>query len=230
MISTDKFGNKIYPNIFSVLKKFEKILLTHGYIESKDKPNLFSKNIIVESKYKLDLFDQCFDRGKFYADMRGTEEVKIWEDPAPLFYWRFQKPVDLWLRRRLIKTELLSLYKAGCPCRLSFYFHECKEFENISTQTCDEDGVFDWPDGYCIFCKKDFRGEGEFCTPECELKYTETFIYIKCVVCDQPKPHEQIIRHHVCYNPEQTIIVCRGCHLKIHRTNQYPHLKPSHKS
>ncbi|OYT59552.1 hypothetical protein B6U81_05945, partial [Thermoplasmatales archaeon ex4484_30] len=33
-------------------------------------------------------------------------------------------------------------------------------------------------------------------------------------------------RHHISYEPEEIIFVCRNCHLKIHHTGDFPHLKP----
>ncbi|RZN14223.1 MAG: hypothetical protein EF812_05975 [Methanosarcinales archaeon] len=62
MLAKDKFGNIIYPSKFQRLKENGKIILSNGYFESKNKPNLFYKKI---------------PQGQFYADMRGTEEVPI---------------------------------------------------------------------------------------------------------------------------------------------------------
>lgn len=78
MIAKDKFGNVIYSSKFSKLKENEKVLLANGYFESTNKLNLF---------YKKN------PQGWFYADMRGTEEVPIWEDTRPLFYLLTFKPI-----------------------------------------------------------------------------------------------------------------------------------------
>lgn len=36
-------------------------------------------------------------------------------------------------------------------------------------------------------------------------------------------------RHHISYDPEEIIFVCRKCHRKIHYTDDFPHLKPKSK-
>jgi hypothetical protein len=71
MKAEDKFGRRIYPKTFLILKKYGEILAELGWEESRSKPNLF---------YKM------FDEIMVFADMRGTEIVPIWEDPCPLMY------------------------------------------------------------------------------------------------------------------------------------------------
>ena len=39
----------------------------------------------------------------------------------------------------------------------------------------------------------------------------------KCSICG--KSDSKIIKHHTCYEPEETIDVCWTCHNKIHREN-----------
>jgi len=210
MIPVDKFGNRIYSETFIILKKYEKILITQGYQESNKKVNLFAKHTID---------------GSFYADMRGTEEVKIWSDPSPLFYWFLKQTIPSWYRRRLIKIEMKTLFKAGCPCRLSDDNHDGIEGESYIV--CESEGRYDWPDGYCKYCGKDFHNDGDFCSNKCAGEYTEKYLWKKCEVCKQTKPDNQLIKHHITYVPEKTIIVCRSCHHKIHRTAQYINLRPS---
>lgn len=46
----------------------------------------------------------------------------------------------------------------------------------------------------------------------------------ECDLCGDAA--EWIDDHHVSYNPEETIRVCRSCHAEIHNTNKHPSLKP----
>lgn len=211
VIPKDKFGNPIYPSKWIKLKANEKILLSKGYAESVSKPNLFFRKI---------------PEGSFYADMRGTEIVPIWSDTAPLFYWKFHSKIPNWKRRRLIKDELVELYALDCPCRLSFYFHDSEEFERTSTYTDTENCVFDWDDGHCRFCGKDFQNEGSFCSKDCEEKYREK-LKTPCAICGEKIDFRKEVMHHIHYFPEETIFVHADCHNKIHKTNLFPHLKPS---
>jgi len=41
-----------------------------------------------------------------------------------------------------------------------------------------------------------------------------------------PEEVLKLEKHHISYDPEKTIFVCRNCHLRIHHTNDFPHLKP----
>lgn len=47
---------------------------------------------------------------------------------------------------------------------------------------------------------------------------------MKCELCDSES--DWLDEHHVSYEPEETITVCRDCHADIHNTNKYPDLKP----
>lgn len=212
MIPQDKFGRIILPSKFLKLKKNEAVLLARGYREHDRKPNLFCREI---------------HRGRFFADMQGTEGVPIWEDTRPLFYWNFNQRKPKWERRRLIRRELIDLRAAGCSCRLSFYaLFRTEELSSVSTEVDEENGVYIWDDGYCRFCKKDFFNEGTFCSRECEAHYDNT-LKIPCAACDEKIPLFKEVRHHVSYVPEKIVFVHAGCHNVIHKTDRYPHLKPS---
>jgi len=206
----DKFGSTIFNYKFKELKKMEAILIHNGYMESKSKSNLFYKRHML---------------GRFYADMRGTKEVPIWEDTRPLFYWQFKPEVPMWKRRRAIKQELTGLFHVGCPCRLAYDFQmNCEEFKNTSTSV-GEDGTYVWDDGYCEFCGKDFGGDSSFCSKECELKYFDS-LKKPCLACGEKMQLFEGIRHHISYFPERIIFVHSKCHNKIHKTNLFPELKP----
>jgi hypothetical protein len=226
MKAEDKFGNPIFPSTFSKLVQNGKILLSSGYSESRNKPNLFYKRI---------------PQGCLYADMRGTEEVPIWTDTRPLFYWNFNSSVPMWKRRRLIKNELIELYHAECPCRLSFFAPiKAEEFQNTATWISAEQGEYDWDDGYCHRCGKDFQGEGMFCSKDCaEEWYKQERIreiqegqLITCSICKQTNKENlgtKFISHHISYDPEETVMVCLSCHMKIHRSDVYPKFKAKDK-
>lgn len=112
MKPVDKFGRPIYQHIFRKLQEYGKLLELYGYRESIQKPNLFYRTcgIVI-----------------FYADMRGTEIVPIWENPSPLFYWNWRKAnLDAEIRSRTVLIECLRISKMNV--RLSF---ECDEYEDI---------------------------------------------------------------------------------------------------
>lgn len=194
------------------LKEIKQILLRSGYKEAKDKKNLFYR------KNEL---------GCFFADMRGTSMVPIWQDSRPLFYYSFKKEGANWGKRRLIKQELENLFKEGCVCRLS---HESpidnEEFEGTSSFYHEDDGIFIWDDGYCKYCGKDFQGEGSFCSPECKTKCLDE-LKKSCSVCNEKMDFYTGIKHHISYFPEKIVFVHLKCHNKIHKTNLYPHLRPN---
>ena len=89
MKPVDKFGNPIYSKAYEMMLGFGRLLTKHGYVESFKKPNLF--------------YRKAEDGTVYFADMRGTDIVAIWEDPSPLFYWKFTEHVPEWKQRRLIK-------------------------------------------------------------------------------------------------------------------------------
>jgi hypothetical protein len=206
----DKFGKPIYSHVYSILKKNESILLKLGYLESRKHPNLFFKKI---------------KQGWLNADMRGTEEVPIWSDTNPLFFWSFDTNIPLWERRRVIKQELTKLREAGCPCRLSFHYYETTEFEKTNVYMDEKEGIYEWDDGFCRFCSKDFQKDGSYCSLDCEQKFIET-LKTPCQVCGNKIDLYHEVRHHISYFPEKVIFVHASCHNKIHKTDLYPGLKP----
>lgn len=194
------------------LKEIKQILLRNGYKEATNKKNLFYKN------NKL---------GCFFANLRGTSMVPIWQDSRPLFHWQLKKEAPNWQKRRAIKQELKFLFNEGCVCRLSYEFPiGNEEFEGTLVAHHEDDGWFIWDDGYCQYCGKDFQGEGSYCSTECEAKYWDA-LKKPCLVCNEKMDFNTGIRHHVSYLPEKIIIVHIGCHNKIHKTNLYPHLRPN---
>jgi len=209
MIPQDKFGKDIYPNIFKELKRNEEVLLRSGYKEAKGKPNLFFRKT---------------SHGILFADMRGTKDVPMWSDIRPLFFWNFDKSVEKWIRRRLIKQELLSLAKDGCECRITFN-HMAYSDEFPFGCAWGEWELYEWDDGHCRVCGKDFRSDESFCSTECKQTW-EDALKETCKVCDKKILLGKVVMHHVKYFPPEIIAVHASCHNKIHKTNLYPNLRP----
>ena len=154
--------------------------------------------------------------------MRGTEIVPIWEDTNPLFYWNFKDDIPNWKKRRLIDEEYHRLVGTGCRIRIS-----------------DESDEWFLPDedGFCIICRKDFQGDGLYCSDDCEKQdYRKDAAKIvndspACEVCgkkivdewasrilEEKFPHRKI-KHHISYADDKTKLVCAQCHSKIHHSN-----------
>lgn len=210
MIAQDKFGHEIKDYVFRRLLRNGMRLEANGYFESVKKANLFVKKTA---------------EGVYFADMRGTKEVPIWTDTKPLFYWKFEEPVPPWKLRRIIKEELLRLFDVECPCRLSFEFHDSQGFEEVSTYLDEENGIYHWPTGYCELCGRDFEGEGEFCSKECEAANEELY-KARCAKCGVSIDYKNAVDHHITYEPERKVLVCKSCHLKIHKSKKPTALKP----
>lgn len=198
MIPQDKYGNPIYPHIFEKMKKNAKVLMMFGFKESKNKPNLFYLNT---------------DDAVFFADMRSSEIIPIWEDTRPLMYCKFEKEYPEWKQRRIVGEFFGILMENGCACRFSH------EDELLGDHQHSDDN------GYCEFCGKDFQDEGSFCSKECEKADEETY-KDHCAVCGKDLDWKNVIHHHVNYKEEKKIPVCRSCHTKIHKSEKMPNLKP----
>lgn len=106
-------------------------------------------------------------------------------------------------------------YRALRICRLSFY------------EECEPEGLMfgEGGDGYCVVCGKDFQDEGLFCSKQCEEAYGD-FGKTRCQVCGKELTWDQALEHHLSYDDDKTITVCRSCHLNIHRGSKLPRLKP----
>lgn len=223
----DKFGRRIYSGtVWNRMIAIGNKLIALGYRESRKKPNLFFIKV---------------EHGVFFADLRGTKEVPIWDDQRPLFYYQFNEKLPAWKCRRLVKQELLRLSADDCKCRLSFDFSEDDPiFENTPFSVDNESAAFEWPDGLCLQCGKDFQDEGWFCSKTCELNHQlkylkEDQIKIKCKVCGKHPEivlkkgrytfKEVFVEHHTDYEKNLTIRVCQSCNLKIAKNpTQYPEI------
>lgn len=165
----DKFGNTIYPKIYHDLEKIGKLLHSVGYIESGKEPNLF------------------YFKGRtltFFADMRGTAEVPIFTEPAPLVYWRPHSN-DVSERNQISEiiehVEILAIN--GIPKRISFYMSSepgslIFENDNMFRARLKSYGIPDFiyldffgQNGHCYNCNKFFQNVGFFCSDECRKTY-----------------------------------------------------------
>ena len=81
-------------------------------------------------------------------------------------------------------------------------------------------------DGYCQFCNKDFQDKGVFCNSECERDFKNQVHWL-CEACQEPIDIWDAVRHHVSYFPEEIVNVHQKCHMEIHRTDKYLHLRPA---
>jgi hypothetical protein len=212
----DKFGRPIFPHIYKILLYFGEMLSRSGWIESKPNPNLFYKE---------------FKGLVVYADMRGTQQCPIWQNPVPLIY--VQESKEAWKRRRAIRVAIDEMGENGVSSRISFY----ESFSTAGLYAMRTDGKIFFPDGSCHFCHAEFENDGLFCGDECrmiyeqleELRKEEDVHVERCFLCSRaldPWGHNRAsgpVEHHITYDPPKTITLCRSCHRKIHvRHEKYP--------
>ena len=227
MIRQNKDGRPIYKDSvwYQMIETGQK-LRKLGHRDSRTKPNLFYKPIETEIKSKDNKIIQV--KGAIFADMRGTEIVPIWSDPRPLVY-SSDLPFNIFL------PEYIILERSGCSPRVSFY-EECEPGGWMF-------GLDEIPSGYCKRCGEDilFKADWEILNKDfielysqgidqnLEVNYCETCRKIEYAMREYRLQHFQDfklcelcgikdaqIRHHIIYNPEKIIMVCRSCHGKIH--------------
>ena len=207
----DKFNRPIYPQIFSILKRYGDELLTLGWAESANKNLLFFKK---------------FNDEIVFADMRGTEVVPIWDDPCPLIYTSSKQ--EAWKRRRVIRYAIQELDYGNIPHRFSFY--QTGELEGLFADEADN-----LADGQCKTCRNEIDYDGLFCSAKCETTFNqikkarERRYEVKCRICGKKLDWgSDRIEHHIDYEEDKTIDVCRSCHASIHAHNkEHPELAPT---
>ena len=171
-----------------------------GYNESQNKKGLFYKKCIT---------------GIAYLDFRNVGELprEIQIQEGAMHYY-FDQPMT-WKSRRVKNIQREILDKNNIKYRLSFYKQYTEEIEEF---------VIDEGDGYCKFCKKDFKNEGVFCEKSCERMYFQKHVVL-CEVCHSPVTPDDEILHHVRYFPEEIVSVHTSCRQKIHKTIEPPDLR-----
>jgi hypothetical protein len=189
-------GTTIYKKeVYTTLCNNIVVLKQNGCRESVKKPSLY------------------YHKGRkgevYFADMRGTDMVDIWEDPCPLFYVKFPYNMPYWQRSRLASMEFRGLK----ICRLATDF-DSEEYCVVAVDL----GVYmsDSSLGWCDWCSKDFQGDGHFCCAECEQAYDDCHAE-RCRICNKKLEYNEGVWHHLNYKEDITILICRSCHLKVHR-------------
>ena len=211
MEQRDRFGNWINDQTYRKLCQYAMRLTDLGYQEAQSKANLFYRNHGTS-------FENETGNIAFFMNMRGTSFLKIWEDSRPIFGWVFQIEMPKWAKRRHLQAERERFLEHNIPYRIV----HLNEVHPDDTETLTM--PFAGPDGYCRTCGADFRGEGYYCSTDCEQtgrpeKY--------CSACETQLTREERIRHHTSYFPEDTVTVCRSCHTRIHQNPEYhPELTP----
>lgn len=215
MIRANKDGRPIYNDktweqLLDTGRKLEKL----GYEESSNKPNLFYKRI---------------GEGIVFMDLRGTNVIPIWDDARPLIYKK-----NLSFNPYMI--EFITLERAGCNPRVSFYdqyepdgwMFQIGETPTGYCQRCNEEILYsvNWEllqeDCFKLYDKGVFISlELEYCDPCRKIEYSLREYRKKhdkndmsCELCGNKE--SGVVRHHVTYNPEVIIKLCRSCHGKVH--------------
>lgn len=207
-------GRPIYPRVFVILQEHGRKLLESQWKESINKPNLFFKEFLGLA---------------VFADMRGTGIVPIWDEPYPYLYVSGENEPD-WKKRRSMRYAIEDLDLMGVPHRFSFF------------EEMEPDGLFfgdeaERPDGKCKMCGEEFDKDGLFCSEKCEKTHLQLELMrteirdsrIKCSICGKNLTtySSDCVMHHIDYDEEKTIQVCRSCHRKIHsKKAKYPDLAP----
>ena len=182
----DKFGNSIYSHVFQTLLSIGEKLIDIGYSESIQKPNLFFS--VRKFEWKDTIYECCF-----FADMRGTEIIKIWQEPVPLF-WLDARKIPSWIASRMKSEELGRLKEADIPYRFSYesYFSiadpsvDIDPIDALMNESPFKEIIEDIPfnstypevrdtlhelkfneNGYCKICGEDFHDYGLFCSNVC---------------------------------------------------------------
>ena len=196
----DREGCEVYQNTRRRLWRYGAALERLGFKQSKKKSYLF---YLRGSK------------GVVFADFGGTEVIPIWEDDRAYIYWQLDCPD--WQKRQIIKKVRRMCGEADVPTRLSFY------------EEMEPDGLFfaaqEEPDGFCKSCGMELEEYSLQCGSCTQV--LAGMPMPKCEACGDYFSPDQMIRHHVRYQPEELVTVCRSCHLHIHRGRKYSHLKPA---
>lgn len=104
--AADKRGRPLFPALASKLEQTGRRLCQEGFKQAREKPWLFLLPIKGV--------------GMFFADMGGTDEVPIWSDPTPLYYWKLDESVAAH-EEVLITVVRSHLAARGIAVRTSFH-------------------------------------------------------------------------------------------------------------
>ncbi|MGQ4876162.1 MAG: hypothetical protein ACP6IY_19010, partial [Promethearchaeia archaeon] len=230
----DKFGRPIYSDvIWQEICRYGRNLLKIGYFET-NQPNLFAKEVFIDG-----------NKEKVYADLRGTKFTPIWKNPMPFIYFTLNFPESkriieiINLKRGGCNPRFYDL----SPSHDNPY--DPKKSAWLLLQNCsskyEETHYIMVPDGYCRDCGKDIlnSAQWEYIDHPIEeiskMNICLEFEFFYCEVCrknqyrqmelDQNieytcelcgEIYSKCVIHHIRYDPEENIKICRPCHSLIH--------------
>ncbi len=206
----DRYGRPMYPSTCDRVWRFGRGLEEMGFRQARTKPWLFVRQT---------------PHGPVFANLGSTSIVPIWEDPTPMIHHQLRAP--RWLIRKVLRQFQDEFDAHEVPYRYSFY--QTSEPGGLWFPVSDEEPLdaaddSSGPDGYCHRCGAELLVGTLFCE-DCERAADEE-LRVECEACRDRFELRDIVVHHVSYSPERTVTVCRSCHLRIHRSKVYPHLKP----
>jgi hypothetical protein len=169
----------------------------------------------VEADSKRGLFYKRCSAGVAFLDHRINDDYPYRDqyEAGPRYYFKILEPKWQSVRNQNYEEGLLLEHD------IQFMPPLVPDFETYSDITGEPE------DGFCQFCNKDFQDKGAFCSPECERNYKNQ-PHDLCEACQGPVNSKEGIRHHTSYFPEETVIVHQSCHVEIHRSDKYIHLRP----
>lgn len=186
------------------MSKIRGILRIFGYLQSGKKPNLFYKKmgslmffVDLRSKYH---FSNSYFIAFFVMPIEKTcfKEFQDWSEDG---YFIIS---GNWKLNRLINQEFKRLTLAGV------------EAEWTNEGSWSDVSI----DGYCVNCGKDHQTYNEFCSKDCEVDFgLKNGIMKRCVICNTPFYTDDLVDHHLCYETDTTIKICKSCHAKVHHSN-----------
>ena len=197
------------------------LLISNGYKESQKKPNLFYKKQLEDIIFFADMRETRFPRffykilnKKCLVEPDGCYSyIQTNEDGSYYFF-----DID-WRLTRRIYEEGVRLKKLGME-----FTDDC-----FSLDITDEDYELRYT-GYCLHCKKDLRDNREYCDSDCETQSDlQHGIKHHCKACKNIFNESEMIRHHLNYEKDEIVLVCKSCHTRLHKTDLHPELKPTDK-
>ena len=207
---TDAFGHVMYEGVRARVMNQGRTLETIGFRQAHSKPWLFVR---------------VTPHGPVFANLGGSGIVRIWKDSRPRLHHQLKAP--RWQIRKTLKQIQWEFEANELSYRYSFY--ETDEPGGLWFPVEDEEPVDaeeqTGPDGYCHRCGAELLVGDLYC--EACRDVLDVRARVACVACKDKFTLETTVVHHTSYDPETTVRVCRSCHLRIHRSNAFPDLKPS---
>ena len=207
---TDSQGRPMYPRTRATVLRYAAGLVDSGFRQSTSKPWLFVRDT---------------PHGAVFANLGGTAVIPIWEDMRPMLHHQLRAP--RWLIRKTLKQTENELDAHEIPYRYSFYQTDEPGglwFPVPGAEPVDPADGDSAPDGNCHRCGADLLSGRLYCET-CET-IREEYTRLQCAACRDLFVLSDTVVHHISYDPEFTVRVCRSCYLRIHRSELYPKLKP----